>query len=65
MHIRTQKEIIFGRWVVILNNGDYERFYEEYDAKEYELFCLKNGVNAYVHHIDSDSEDDNLGYYLE
>lgn len=31
MHKRTQEEIIFGRWLVVVN-GELERFYHEKDA---------------------------------
>lgn len=65
MHKRTQEERIFGRWVVVIDNSDYERFYNEKDAKEYLLYCQNNGIAAYIHHIDTDSEDDNIGYYFE
>lgn len=65
MHKRTQEERIYGRWVVVVDNSVYERFYKEEDAEEYKRFCNYNGMNAYIHQIETDSEDDNFGYYLE
>lgn len=65
MHKRTQEERIFGRWVVVINNSDYERFYKERDADEYKQFCINNGMEAYIRQIKTDSEDNNFGYYFE
>lgn len=65
MHKRTQEEEIFGRWVVVIDNSDYERFYKEKDAVEYEQHCINNGRTAYVHQITTDSEDDNFGWFFE
>lgn len=65
MHKRTQDERIFGRWVVVIDNTSIERFYNEKDAEEYKLFCINNGMNAYIHFIETESEDDNFGYYFE
>lgn len=65
MHQRTQKERIYGRWVVVIDNSDTERFFERADAEEYKKFCNDNGMQAYVHLIESDSEDENFSYYFE
>ena len=48
MHKRTEKERIFGTWVVVVGNSDHERFYDEKDAKEYKRFCENNGIDAYI-----------------
>ena len=45
MHKRTQEERIFGRWVVVIDNSDYERFYNEKDAKNY--CCSFDSCNGY------------------
>ena len=65
MHKRTQDERIFGSWVVVIDNTDIERCYKEKDAEEYKLFCINNGMKAYIHLIETESEDDNFGYYFE
>ena len=64
MHKRTQEEKIFGCWVVV-SDGEYERFYDKKDAEEYKQFCIDNGMTAYIHLIETESEDDNFGYYFE
>lgn len=63
MHKRTQNERIFGRWIVVIDNTNLERFFKEKDAEEYKQFCIKNGMTAYIHEI-TDSEDDYI-YYTE
>jgi hypothetical protein len=65
LHKRTEKERIFGTWVVVIGNSDHERFYDEKDAKEYKRFCENNGIDAYIHKIKTDSENENFGYYFE
>lgn len=65
MHERTQEERIFGRYVVVIDNSDFERFFYEKDAIEYMQFILNNGRTAYIHYIDSDFVDDNFSYYFE
>lgn len=64
MHKRTQEEIFFGRWLVVVN-GEFERFYHEKDAEEFKNFCIDNGFSAYVNYLSSDTEDDNFPYYFE
>ncbi len=64
MHERTFEETAMGRWVVIVDDSYIERFFKEKDAKEYCKFCEDNSISAYVHHIETDFEDDNLWVIL-
>ena len=64
MHKRSFEEMALGRYIVIFD-GNMERFFKEADAKEYCKQLTDNGINAYIHHVTSDAEDDNIGYYCE
>lgn len=48
MHKRDFKEKAYGRWLVVIDEDDTERFYTEKDAREYQQMLEVNGIPAFV-----------------